>query len=73
MNSSGNTVTYGAGCTRDTRIKYTTDMAKASLNKNEVFLNNKLELCLRKKLVQCYSLCEAVCGDGIGRVGRVVR
>jgi hypothetical protein len=66
MNSLGSTVTKGADCRRD--VKYSTDMEKAALCKN-----SKLDLSLRKKHINCYCWCVAVCGAAIGRVGRVER
>jgi hypothetical protein len=45
-------ITHDARCTRE--IKFRIAMAKAAFNKKKTLFNSKLDLNLRKKLVNCY-------------------
>jgi hypothetical protein len=55
----GSTLTNDGRCTCE--IKFRTAMAKAALNKKRVLFTSKMDLELRKKLVNCYIWTIALC------------
>jgi len=55
-------LTNDAGCTRE--IKSRMVMTKAAFDKKKALFTRKMDLNLRKKLVQCYTWSTAVCGVG---------
>jgi hypothetical protein len=56
-------ITNDARCTREIKSKIV--MATAALNKKKALLTSKLDLNIRKKLVNCYIWSIAFCGAGI--------
>jgi hypothetical protein len=57
FNHLGSLITSNARCTREIRLRIA--MAKAAFNKKKTLFTSKLDLNLRKKLVQCY-ICSIV-------------
>jgi replicative superfamily II helicase len=69
LNYSGKIITNGARCARE--IKSRIAMIKASFNRKKIFSTKKLDVNLRKKLVNCY-ICIIALYDGETRLLREV-
>jgi hypothetical protein len=69
LNSLSSTITNDTGCTWE--IQFGIAMAKATFKKKKNLFTSKLDLNLRKELVNCYIWSIALCGDEILTLGKL--
>ena len=69
FNSLSSVITNDIGCTRE--IQFRVAVTKATFKKKKNLFTSKLNLNLKKELVNCYIWSVALCGDEILTLGKL--